>query len=136
DALDRVERLRSQVETLARDLGGRNPQSGPGRGGDQTREGNPQAGLTRGGNSQAGQGRGGDPQAGQARGGGTSPGGRSGEYAGGPRGSGQYVGGYGPGGFSSPQGKERQPAPVSQADIERAFEEARRELNDLRQAVR
>ena len=136
DALDRVERLRSQVETLARDLGGRNPETGSGRGSNPTREGNPQAGLTRGGNSQANEGRGGDPQASQARGGGTSPDGRSGEYAGGPRGTGQNVGGYDPGGFPWPQGKERQPAPVSQADLERAFEEARRELSELRQAVR
>jgi len=130
EALDRVERLRSQVETLARNLGAGNPQAGHGS------EGNAQAGQQRAGNAQAGLARGSDPQVGQGSENERTANGFVAGTAGGPRDPGQYVGGYDPGGFSWPQGKERQPAPVSQADLERAFQQALRDLDELRQTVR
>ena len=127
EALDQVERLRRQVDELARQLGtsqtglrrAANPLTGP------AREGNAQAGLSRGGNPQSG---------------GVGADGRDADglraAAGGPLGDGHYVAGYDPGGFSWPQGKERQPVPVTQADLERAFEQAQRDLNELRNTVR
>ena len=73
---------------------------------------------------------------GQGSEGGRNANGLRGGTPGGPGDAGQYVGGYDPGGFTWPQGKERQPTPISQADIERAFQEALRDLNELRQTVR
>jgi archaellum component FlaC len=150
EALDRVESLRSQVEALARGLGGRNPQAGLTREGNpqagqgregnpqagQGREGNAQAGLSREGNAQSGEGRPGDPQAGHLRESLSDASGFRGANAGGPRRTGDYVGGYDPGGFSWPQGRETQQVPTTQADIERAYQDALRDLNELRNTVR
>ena len=130
EALDQVERLRRQVETLARNLGAGNPQPGQGR------ENNDQAGQQHEGNTQAGVTRGSNPQMGQGSEGGGNANGLRGGTPGDPRDAGEYVGGYDPGGFTWPQGKERQPKPTSQADIERAFQEALRDLNELRQSVK
>jgi hypothetical protein len=48
----------------------------------------------------------------------------------------RFYGGYDPGGYTTPGGTERKPTPMTQADIERAYEEALRDLNELRQTVR
>jgi len=100
EALDRVERLRSQLDTLSRSLGDRSGQAGQGREG-----GNMRSDSTAGSN------------------GGRLDGDR-------------YYAGYDPGGYTTPQGTERQPTPISPADIERAYQEALRDLDELRQTVR
>jgi hypothetical protein len=46
----------------------------------------------------------------------------------------RYYGGYDPG-FKWPQGQPRQPTPTTQADIERAYQQAQRDLNALRQTL-
>ena len=48
---------------------------------------------------------------------------------------GGYRLGYDPGGYW-PQGTERQPTPSSPAEIQRAYDDALRDLNELRQEVR
>jgi hypothetical protein len=98
EALDRVARLRNQIDTLTRNPG-----------------------------NQGG-------QAGQGREGGTLPNGAG--YNGGRWNGDRYLGGYDPGGYSTPQGTETKQKPITQADIERAYQEALRDLNDLRQTVR
>ena len=48
----------------------------------------------------------------------------------------RFYGGYDSGGYPTPQGTERQPIPITRADIERAYQEALRDLNELRQTLR
>ena len=140
-ALNRVEQLRGQMEALARGLGNRSPQEGA-QGPLSRQPGQGQPGQNQG---QQGQGQAGQAQAGQAGGGQAN----GGQQAGGAFGARQFGGGYGtdgrydggyrmgydPGGYW-PQGTERQPAPSSAAEIQRAYEQALRDLNDLRQEVR
>jgi hypothetical protein len=140
-ALDRVEQLRSQMEALARGLGNRNPQDGaqgplsrqPGQGQPGQNQG--QAGQGQAGQAQAGQANGGQPNGGQQAGGafgarqfGGGGYGPDGRYDGG------YRMGYDPGGYW-PQGTERQQSPSSPAEIQRAYDQALRDLNELRQEV-
>ena len=103
EALDRVERLRSQLETLARNL-----EQGSGRPGQQ------------------------------AQGGERTPGGTvsSGFQSGAPGGPRVWRGGVDAGGYIEPPGVERPSSPDSSASIERALQEAMRELNGLRQELR
>jgi hypothetical protein len=152
EALNQIEKLRSQMEALARGMS-----SAAGRNGQQGQQGQPgqprqldQLGRNQGG--QPGQpGQGGQPgQPGQGNnsqpGGASSPGspngGPNGGPIGGPRG-GTWAGGAGPidrqwyggdtGGYW-PQGHETQPVPSSPEEIQRAYQEAMRELNQLRQS--
>jgi len=108
EALDRAERLRSQIDTLTRDLGG---QDGP-RG--------------QGGQSDGG---------GLARDGENLRNGAAGGYNGGRWDGNRFYGGYDPGSYTRPRGTERKPVPTTPADIERAYQEALRDLNELRQTV-
>jgi hypothetical protein len=147
EALNQIERLRNQMEALSRGMSnaaGRNGQQGqqpgqPGQPGQQGQQG--QLGRNQGGQpGQAGQ-----PGNGNQAGGNSSPGspagGPNGGPIGGPRG-GNWAGGYGPidrqwyggdtGGYW-PQGRETQPVPSTPQEIERAYQEAMRELNALRQ---
>jgi hypothetical protein len=117
EALDRVARLRSQVDTLARSLGDRGGQSGQGREGGNLKNG-PSAGNN------------GGPEGGNLQNGPTS-GSNGGRWDGD-----RFYGGYDPGGYTTPQGSERKETPMTQADIERAYQEALRDLNELRQTVR
>jgi hypothetical protein len=117
EALDRVERLRSQLDTLSRSLGERGAQAGQGREG-----GNMPNGPTAGNN--------GGPVGGNLQRGDTA--GNNGGRWDGDR----FYGGYDPGGYPTPQGTERKATPITQADIERAYQEALRDLNELRQTVR
>ncbi|PYU22832.1 MAG: hypothetical protein DMG32_17395 [Acidobacteria bacterium] len=147
EALNQIERLRSQMEALARGMS-----NAAGRNGQQGQPGQPrqmdQLGRNQGG--QAGQpGQPGQPgQQGnnQAGGGPSSPGSPSGGPNGGPIGGprgGTWAGGYGPidrqwyggdtGGYW-PQGRETQPVPSTPEEIQRAYQEAMRELNALRQS--
>lgn len=48
----------------------------------------------------------------------------------------RFYGGYDPGSYTRAQGTERQPTPITRADSERAYQEALRDLNELRQTVR
>jgi len=114
EALDRVERLRRQLETLARNM-----DQGTDRPGQQTRS---DAGALerRGQGGQRGQG------------GSASDGFHSGP-PGGPR---VWQGGVDTGGTVEPPGVERQPTRDSAASIELALREAMRELNALRQELR
>jgi len=114
EALDRVERLRSQLETLARNL-----DQGTGRPGQQARS-DAEAPERRG---QGGQ---------RSQGGSVSDGFHSGP-PGGPR---VWQGGVDTGGTVEPPGVERQPSPDSAASIQLALREAIRELNGLRQELR
>jgi hypothetical protein len=149
EALNQIERLRNQMEALSRGMSnaaGRNGQQGQQPGQRQT----DQLGRNQGG--QPGQpGQAGQPgQPGQGNGsqpGGTSSpgspnGGPNGGPIGGPRG-GTWAGGYGPidrqwyggdtGGNWAP-GRETQPVPSTPEEIQRAYQEAMRELNALRQS--
>jgi hypothetical protein len=151
EALNQIEKLRSQMEALARGMSnaaGRNGQNGqqPGQQGQPGQRQMDQLGRNQGGQpGQAGQpGQGGQPgQQGnnQAGGGPSSPGSPNGGPVGGPRG-GTWAGGYGPidrqwyggdtGGYW-PQGRETQPVPSTPEEIQRAYQEAMRQLNALRQ---
>jgi len=147
EALNQIERLRNQMEALARGMSnaaGRNGQPG-----QQGQPGQRQADqLGRNPNGKPGQaGQPGQPGQGnsQTAGGNSSPGspngGPNGGPIGGPRG-GTWAGGYGPinrqwyggdtGGYW-PQGRETQPVPSTPEEIQRAYQEAMRELNALRQ---
>ena len=99
EALDRMARLRDQLDTLTR-----NPADQGGREGRQT-------------------------------GGGGSMHNNAGADAGAAWNGDRYYGGYDPG-FKWPQGQPRQPTPTTQADIERAYQQAQRDLNALRQTLR
>ena len=112
DALGRVEHLRSQLESLTRNLGNGNPQSG------QPGQQSPGGQRSQGGSVR--------DQRGSANGGFNS----------GPPGGPRVYRGFDTGGYIEPLGNERQPSPVSSAEIERAFQEALRELNELRQTLR
>ena len=109
EALDRVAHLRDQIDALTQGLGRQ------GSRGDQP--------------GQAGQG-------GLSRDGGEMRYGPTGGYNGGRWDGDRFYGGYDPGGYTKPQGTERKPIPITQADIERAYQEALRDLNELRQSVR
>jgi hypothetical protein len=125
-ALDRVERLRGQMETLTRDLGAR--QTGQiGRSGQQSRGSN---GLARKGAVQDG-----------------SPGGRQNAFANGNRSSGltidgQRGDGIQPGPWIDTGNNSNLPQPVAPdtlstpSDSERVFEQSVSNLNQLRQTVR
>ncbi len=150
EALDRIEKLRSQMEALARGMSNsasRNGQQGQqgqqGPGGQQYQQG--QLGRNPGGQQPGQAGQPGQQQGnGQTAGGASNPGSPNGGPNGGqigPRG-GTWAGGYGPidrqwyGGDTGgawPQGRETQPVPSTPAEIQRAYEEAMRELNALRQ---
>jgi hypothetical protein len=152
EALNQIEKLRSQMEALARGMSnaaGRNGQQGQQGQPGQPRQMDP---LGRNQGGQPGQpGQGGQPgqpgqqangnQAGGASSPGSPNGGPNGGPIGGPRG-GTWAGGYGPvdrqwyggdtGGYW-PQGRETQPVPSTPEEIQRAYQEAMRELNQLRQ---
>jgi hypothetical protein len=103
-------RLRSQIDMLTRNPGGRGGQGGEPGGQQQT------------GDRAAG----GDLQNGVA--GGNANGGHwDGE---------RFYGGYDPGSLKRAQGMERKPEPITQAEIERAYQEALHDLNALQQTVR
>jgi hypothetical protein len=108
EALSRAERLRSQIETLTRDLGG--------QGGQRGQDGFSEQGAL-------------------ARGGENMRNGAAGGINGGRWDGDRFYGGYDPGSLTRPQGAERKPVPITQADIERAYQEALRDLNELRQTV-
>jgi hypothetical protein len=149
EALNQIERLRNQMEALSRGMSnaaGRNGQPGQ-QGQPGSRQLDP-LGRNQGGQpGQAGQpGQPGQGNNQQAGGGPSSPGapngGPNGGPIGGPRG-GTWAGGYGPidrqwyggdtGGYW-PQGHETQPVPSTPEEIQRAYQEAMRELNQLRQS--
>jgi hypothetical protein len=110
EALERMARLRSQIDMLTRNPGGRGGQGGEPGGQQQT------------GDRAAG----GDLQNGVA--GGNANGGHwDGE---------RFYGGYDPGSLKRAQGMERKPEPITQAEIERAYQEALHDLNALQQTVR
>ncbi len=113
EALDRVARLRSQLDTLTRSPSAHGGQPGQGREGGNVPNGPGNDGGREGGNLRSGVGNGGGRWDGD-----------------------RYYGGYDPGGQSWPQGSERKETPTTQADIERAYQEALRDLNELRQTVR
>jgi hypothetical protein len=131
-ALDRVERLRNQMDSLSRDPNGQQGQQG------QPGQGQPGQGQQAG--NQAGGQRGGSPQGGpgQAAGGnnnGVANGFRDGAY-GGAYGQGRQYGGYDTGGQIL-SGSERQAAPPPTAEeMQRAYQNALSQLNQLRQDVR
>jgi hypothetical protein len=150
EALNQIEKLRSQMEALARGMS-----NAAGRNGQQGQQGQPrqmdQLGRNQGGQpgqpGQAGQpGQLGQQANGNQAGGASSPGspngGPNGGPIGGPRG-GTWAGGAGPidrqwyggdtGGYW-PQGRETQPVPSTPEEIQRAYQEAMRELNQLRQS--
>jgi hypothetical protein len=156
EALNQIEKLRSQMEALARGMSNsasRNGQQGQqvqqGPNGQQYQQG--QLGRNPGGQpgQQAQPGQPGQPGQqqgnGQTAGGTSSPGSPNGGPNGGqigPRG-GTSAGGYGPidrqwyGGDTGgawPQGRETQQVPSTPAEIQRAYDEAMRELNALRQS--
>ncbi|HLY64977.1 MAG TPA: hypothetical protein VKU60_05535, partial [Chloroflexota bacterium] len=133
-ALDQVERLRNQMEALSRNLGAQNSRDG--------QQGGPQPGQ-RAGQQGQGQGQGGGNQNGNAGGPGNMAnngnnggglGARTGQYGGGA--GPQYGGplGFDTGGYTN-SGTETKPVPVTQADMERAYQDAQRQLEQLRQQV-
>lgn len=152
EALNRVQRLRSQMEALTRGLGGRNAagqqtgqlaqggqqgqQSQGGQQGQGTQQGQQansgQQGRQGGSGNQGQQGQGGQ-QGGQ---GSQSQGVNSGFQHGGPGGPRTWQGGFNAGGYIQPYGSDRQPPSDSGASIELTFRDALRELNGLRQDLR
>jgi hypothetical protein len=110
ETLARAERLRNQMESLVRNLGDRSTRSG--QSGQQ---------LQRGQQAQAGQ----QGQVATANDG----------FQSGPPGGPRTPGGPNIGTYIEPPGAERASS-VSPAQIERAFQEALRELNELREDVR
>jgi len=117
-------RLRSQIDMLTR-----NPGNQTGQGGDrsaQVGERGAQGGEP-GGQQQTGD---------RAAGGDLRNGVAGGNYNGGRWDGDRFYGGYDPGSLTRAQGTERKPVPITQADIERAYQEALRDLNALRQTVR
>jgi hypothetical protein len=133
-ALDRVDKFRDQMEALSRGLGDRiggQGQPGSGQRG-QAGQGQGQPGQQMsprfGQSAQAGPG----PNAGAG-----GPGGSGAVNAGaaGARAAGVFEG-FDPGGYEASSGPERQPVPVTQADMDRAYQAAEQELNDLRSAVK
>jgi hypothetical protein len=124
EALERMARLRSQIDMLTRNPGGRGGQAGDRSG--QVGERGGQGGEP-----------GGQQQTGDRAAGGDLRNGVAGGNANGSRWDGErFYGGYDPGSLTRAQGRERKPEPVTQADIERAYQEALHDLNALRQTVR
>jgi hypothetical protein len=124
EALEHMARLRSQIDMLTR-----NPGNQTGQGGDrsaQVGERGAQGGEP-GGQQQTGD---------RAAGGDLRNGVAGGNYNGGRWDGDRFYGGYDPGSLTRAQGTERKPVPITQADIERAYQEALRDLNALRQTVR
>jgi hypothetical protein len=109
EALDRVARLRDQIDALTRGLRSRGSR------------GDPLGQAGQGGLSRAGEGMRDGPTAG---------------YNGSRWDGDRFYGGYDPGGYTRPQGTERKPVPITRADIERAYQEALRDLNEMRHSVR
>jgi hypothetical protein len=156
EALNQVERLRNQMEALSRGMSnaanrngqqGRQPgQQGQGQAGQQYQPGQLGRNGQPGQPGQPGQ-QPGQQANGQTGGGGpSSPGSPNGGPNGGPmgpRGGTWGPGGYGPidrqwyggdtGGAWAP-GRETQPVPSTPEEIQRAYQEAMRELNQLRQS--
>jgi hypothetical protein len=150
EALNQIERLRNQMEALSRGMSnaaGRNGQQGQQPGQQPGQRQTDQLGRNQGGQpGQAGQpgqpGQGNGSQPGGASAPGSPNGGPNGGPIGGPRG-GNWAGGYGPidrqwyggdtGGNWAP-GRETQPVPSTPEEIQRAYQEAMRELNALRQS--
>jgi hypothetical protein len=121
EALDRLARLRDQIDTLTRNPGGQPGQAG------QTGQGN------EGGNLRNG------PTGATLRNGAAGGDWRNGANQGIPGGrwdGDRFYGGYDPGSYTRAQGTETKERPITQADIERAYQEALRDLNELRQTVR
>jgi hypothetical protein len=164
-ALDRVQRLRESLEAIDRNMANRNGQRGqpgqgqPGQGqrgqgqpgqqgqnGQQAGQGQQQGGGQQGGQQggqgggqqQAGMGQPGGGQQGGAYGGGGNVGNRVGGGAyGGWYGGRDYYGGMNPGIGFDPNSGQRQNGPeLSQADMQRLYQEAQKELNDLRLAYK
>jgi hypothetical protein len=151
EVLNRVERLRSQMETLARGLGNRSAQNGN-QNGQQGQPGQQPGQLGRG-NQQGQAGQQGQPGQANQQGGNAATGGananggpvggaRGGDWTnrgplGGPRGGYRngYDPGYDPGGYW-PQGRETPLSPSSPEEIARAYQQALQELNNLRQTFR
>jgi hypothetical protein len=113
ETLDRLARLRSQLDTLTRNPGSNGAQ--PGQGNQAGQAGNMPGGALRNGPTNG------------------SP---AGTPNGGPQDGDRFYGGYDPGSYSRPQGAERKPVPLTQADIERAYQEALHDLDELRRTVR
>ena len=123
EALERMARLRSQVDMLTR-----NPGNQAGQGGDRSAQLSERGGQ--GGEP------GGQQQTGDRAAGGDLRNGVTGGNANGARWDGErFYGGYDPGSLTRAQGTERKPVPMTQADIERAYQEALRDLSALRQTV-
>lgn len=146
EALNRVERLRSQIEALARSPGGRNAEGrqagqraeGGQQGGQQSQSGQQSSGGQQGqGGQQGGQGQGGQQgqqaQSGQDAQSGDTNGGFQHGGPGGPR---TWQGGINAGGYIEPYGGDRQPSSDLGASIEPTLRDALRELNGLRQDLR
>jgi hypothetical protein len=121
EALDRMVRLRNQIDALTRNLGDRGAQSG-----DRGERAGDQDGYAGNRGAQIGGGDvGGDLRNGPA----------GGAYNGGRWDGDRFYGGYDPGSYTKAQGAERKPTPITQADIERAYQEALRDLNEVRETV-
>jgi hypothetical protein len=124
EALQRMARLRSQIDMLTRNPGDR---------GGQARDRSAQVGERGGQGGEPG----GQQQTGDRAAGGDLRNGVAGGNDNGGRWDGdRFYGGYDPGSLTKAQGTERKPVPITQADIERAYQEALRDLNSLRQTVR
>jgi hypothetical protein len=124
EALEHMARLRSQVDMLTRNPGDRGGQAG-----DRAAQLGERGGQ---GGEPGGQQQTGD----RAAGGDLRNGVAGGNYNGGRWDGDRFYGGYDPGSFTKAQGTERKPVPITQADIERAYQEALRDLDSLRQTVR
>ena len=122
EALERMARLRNQIEALTRNSGDRGGQAGN----QGARAGERNGQLPNGAGLGGGGGVGTDLQHGAA----------GGNYNGGRWDGDRFYGGYDPGSFTKAQGTERKPTPLTQADIERAYQEAQRDLDELRRTVR
>jgi len=121
EALDRVARLRNQIDMLTR-----NPGDSGGRAADRNGQTGGHSGRAGDFGAQIGNGvEGRDLRYGPA----TAPNG--GRWDGD-----RFYGGYDPGSYARAQGTERKPTPITQADIERAYQEALRDLDELRRTVR
>ena len=122
EALERMARLRSQIDALTQNPGDRGMQAG-----NQGGEASDRGGQTPNGAGQGGAGGVGTELQNGAAGGPDSTGRWNGD---------RYYGGYDPGSYARAHGTERKPTPLTQADIERAYQEALRDLNELRQTVK
>jgi hypothetical protein len=136
-ALDRLQRLRQNLEAIDRNMANRNGQRGQGQpGGQQNGQGQQGGQGQQSAQGQAGGGQAGGQQAGGAYGGignrvggGNWNGGANGGWWGGR----DYYGSMNPGGYVDPG---RQVQPLSPAEMERLYRDAMQQLNSLRQAYR